>query len=276
MTKGIEAASDLDGDQAQEDEDDAAAEGNDDEDDAAAESKSDEDDGTTEGKGDEDDGATESKGDEDDGATESKGDEDDGATESKGDDDGQRGHQEPPEDALAPAADEGDGYGDPAEMVARAMKLVLPECWEMHVDEGSGYPWFYCEATNESQWDPPDGAVDEAAPPPAGVGAAVNAVGRRMVRFSLATSVPNDARGITGRRNTIGSIGSEQGAATLDVGPSPRRRATSSVIEFNSAGASGGATAVVATPTASTGAAAREEVDNPIVAGSGRPAATSL
>ena len=67
----------------------------------------------------------------------------------------------------APAAGEGDDdYGDPAEMVARASTLVLPEGWQMLVDEGSGYPMYFCEATGETQWEPPDGAVDAAATPP--------------------------------------------------------------------------------------------------------------
>ena len=68
------------------------------------------------------------------------------------------------EDALAKEqatrADDSQRY---AEMVARASTLVLPEGWQMLVDENSGYPMYFCEATGETCWEPPDGTVDASA-----------------------------------------------------------------------------------------------------------------
>ena len=72
------------------------------------------------------------------------------------------------EGALAGGAEE---YGDPAEALARASRLALPEGWSMHEDEATGHPMFFCEATGETSWDAPEGAHDPG-PPDAPAGAA--------------------------------------------------------------------------------------------------------
>jgi len=41
--------------------------------------------------------------------------------------------------------------------VKRAATYVLPDGWSMCVDEASGFPMYYCDATGETRWDPPEG-----------------------------------------------------------------------------------------------------------------------
>ena len=38
----------------------------------------------------------------------------------------------------------------------RAATYVLPDGWTMCVDEASGFPMYYCDASGETRWDPPE------------------------------------------------------------------------------------------------------------------------
>ena len=44
----------------------------------------------------------------------------------------------------------------PETEVKRAATYVLPDGWTMCVDEASGFPMYYCDASGETRWDPPE------------------------------------------------------------------------------------------------------------------------